>query len=103
MNGLQYNKAWRFGTFVYELQNAFIGGFQPDNITPIYKDLLAINIQRGRDHGFPGYTQYLKYYFNVEINSFKDLSTVMVKGQPIMSAGNLKKKNFPIILIKFFC
>ena len=93
MNGLQYNRAWRFGTFVYELQNAFIGGYQSDNITPIYKDLLAINIQRGRDHGLPGYTQYLKYYFNFSINSFKDLSNVKFNGQQLMTSG--------IILIYF--
>ncbi len=87
MNGLQYNKAWQFGKFVYELQNAFIGEIKPDN-TLIYKDLLSINIQRGRDHGLQGYTQYLKKYFNVQINSFNDLSSISIKGRPIMSIGN---------------
>jgi peroxidase len=37
-------------------------------------DLAAINIQRGRDHGIPGYINYLKYCFNVDIYKWNDLS-----------------------------
>lgn len=37
-------------------------------------DLIARNIQRGRDHGIPGYVNYLKYCFGYEVYSWDDLN-----------------------------
>jgi hypothetical protein len=37
------------------------------------KDLPALNIQRGRDHGVPGYVYYLEYCYNVQIKEWSDL------------------------------
>lgn len=40
-------------------------------------DLVAINIQRGRDHGMPPYTKWRKICNLPEAKSFNDLSDVM--------------------------
>ncbi|XP_064108044.1 chorion peroxidase-like [Macrobrachium nipponense] len=40
-------------------------------------DLLALNIQRGRDHGLPGYTKWLAKCGYRNFNKFEDLSRVM--------------------------
>ena len=74
-----YNEAWQFGKFAYQMQNLFNDALPNGEIN--YKDLLAINIQRGRDHGLPGYTQYLKYYFGVTIKSFSDLCNIKITNQ----------------------
>ena len=40
----------------------------------IFGDLMAINIQRGRDHGLPGYAHYREVLGLGAVNSFDDLS-----------------------------
>jgi peroxidase len=40
-------------------------------------DLVSLNIQRGRDHGLPGYTTYLRYCRIKPPNRFRDLRKVM--------------------------
>lgn len=40
-------------------------------------DLVAINVQRGRDHGIPGYSQYLEICGGRKIQSWQDLGDVM--------------------------
>ncbi|XP_064121849.1 peroxidase-like isoform X1 [Macrobrachium nipponense] len=40
-------------------------------------DLMSLNIQRGRDHGLPAYTNWRRACQLPEISSFDDLSTVM--------------------------
>ncbi len=43
-------------------------------------DLIALNIQRGRDHGLPGYNEFRKVCGLNPINSFEDLEQVMQNG-----------------------
>ncbi|XP_076312870.1 heme peroxidase 2-like [Tachypleus tridentatus] len=40
-------------------------------------DLMAINIQRGRDHGIRPYVDYLRAIFNFSVTSFSDLNNLM--------------------------
>ena len=40
----------------------------------IFGDLMAINVQRARDHGLPGYTKYREVLGLGAVNSFDDLS-----------------------------
>ncbi|XP_076315022.1 heme peroxidase 2-like, partial [Tachypleus tridentatus] len=42
-------------------------------------DLMAINIQRGRDHGIRPYVDYLRAIFNFSVTSFSDLNNLMPK------------------------
>jgi hypothetical protein len=42
--------AWKFGTFGNQLQNNLFQQFYPNGSTNSF-DLLALNINRGRDHG----------------------------------------------------
>ncbi len=43
-------------------------------------DLISLNLQRGREHGLPGYNEYRKVCGLKPINSFKELDQVMQKG-----------------------
>ncbi|XP_054713172.1 peroxidase-like [Uloborus diversus] len=40
-------------------------------------DLASASIVRGRDHGIPGYTYYLSYFFNLTTHSFDDLRKML--------------------------
>ncbi|XP_022236909.1 chorion peroxidase-like [Limulus polyphemus] len=40
-------------------------------------DLMAINVQRGRDHGIRPYVDYLRAIFNVRVTSFSNLRSLM--------------------------
>lgn len=37
-------------------------------------DLASLNINRGRDHGLPGYAKYVEYCSGLKLTSFEDLS-----------------------------
>jgi len=56
-----------------DLQNNLFQTTYP-NGTTYATDLLALNINRGRDHGLQPYINYIKQCFNVTINTFADLS-----------------------------
>ncbi|XP_054156555.1 peroxidase-like isoform X2 [Oppia nitens] len=43
-------------------------------------DLIALNLQRGREHGLPGYNEYRKICGMNAIRSFQELDTVMQSG-----------------------
>ena len=40
-------------------------------------DLVSLNIQRGRDHGLPGYAKYLQLCSGTPVTSFTSLLAVM--------------------------
>ena len=40
-------------------------------------DLVAINIQRGRDHGVPGYTKYLEICAGTKVQDWEDLQGIV--------------------------
>lgn len=50
-------------------------------------DLAATNIWRGRDHGIPGYINYLEFCFNYKVYSWKDLELFI----PPQQLQSLKK------------
>ena len=64
--------AWKFGTFGISLQSNLFKTNDSGVVTAV--DLLAMNINRGRDHGLQPYVKYIKRCFNVTINTFEDLT-----------------------------
>ena len=48
-------------------------------------DLVALNIQRGRDHGIPGYNALRELCGKPKANNFDDLSDTMVPGKQLNS------------------
>ncbi|XP_037945608.1 chorion peroxidase-like [Teleopsis dalmanni] len=50
-----------------------------NNLRPSHADILAFDIQRGRDHGLQGYVKYLEICENTKITSWKDLEKYINK------------------------
>ncbi len=73
------DEMWKFGTFGNQLQNNLFQTTYPNGTTTA-RDLLAINIQRGRDHGLPSYIEYLKAIRNITITSFADFVPDIMNG-----------------------
>jgi hypothetical protein len=75
--GLIDDLAWKFGSFGFELQNTLFQIANKDGSSQIAVDLLATNINRGRDHGLKPYIYYVKSCLNITIRSFADLRVLM--------------------------
>ncbi|GIY68289.1 peroxidase [Caerostris darwini] len=74
LRGLVREKAATVDSYISdEVRNRL---FQPHN-GHYGMDLAAIGIQRGRDHGLPGYPRWRKYCNLTEVNSWEDLFKVM--------------------------
>lgn len=77
--GLVNDIAWKFGSFGTSLQNNLFKSTDSNGNTYAV-DLLATNINRGRDHGLQPYVKYVKSCFNITINTFDDLSPILMNG-----------------------
>lgn len=75
LKGIIKNNCWRFGTFGNELQNNLFGKIENNVFTAV--DLLATNIQRGRDHGLKPYIHYVKECHAIDVKTFADLRSLM--------------------------
>lgn len=64
-----------------------------NNKRPTHSDILAFDIQRGRDHGLQPYFKYLEHCNNIKVNDWKDIQKYIM---PEVSTNKF-------ILIKKFC
>ena len=55
-------------------------------------DLVALNLQRARDHGIPAYTRWRELCGLSQLNSWKDLTAVV--SAPQVSTQQIYKPNF---------
>ena len=53
-------QSWTYGTFGGEMQNTLFKQYSAVYKQNVSIDLLAMNINRGRDHGMPSYAQAVK-------------------------------------------
>ena len=58
--------------------------FQGDDPNKVSLDLVALNIQRGRDHGLPGYTAYREEIGRPKPKSFDELDQIQPKFREIL-------------------
>ncbi|CAF0805368.1 unnamed protein product [Brachionus calyciflorus] len=75
LKGIIKDNCWKFGTFGLELQNYLFAKIE--NNTYSATDLLATNIQRGRDHGLQPYTKYVKHCHGIDVKSYDDLKDLL--------------------------
>ncbi|XP_060081901.1 lactoperoxidase-like [Ylistrum balloti] len=88
------------GTFADAIENHLF-----ENKGPFGLDLSALNIQRGRDHGLPGYISYLKLCFDSQPGEFSELYNHDAEAQELLKkvysdvedidlfAGGMTEKN----------
>ena len=75
LNGMSIQELWAFDRFfTNEVSHKL---FRDPGTTNLGLDLVSINIQRGRDHGIPRYTQFQSFCGLPQVNSWNDLSVFM--------------------------
>lgn len=100
LSGLLDDQAAKFDSnFADTLQNHLFENVLPDNrITAI--DLLAANINRGRDHGIPPYFKYRDICGGKKPTDFDTLLEVMIPSK-VNKLRSLYKYNKFLILVDF--
>ena len=92
MNSIQIagfaDYAWKFGSFDFQLQNNLFYSASSSS-GQIAVDLLATNVNRGRDHGLQPYVKYVQACLGINITQFNDLATSGLMNQ--VSVTNLAK------------
>ncbi|CAF0930096.1 unnamed protein product [Brachionus calyciflorus] len=76
LSGTINDRCWKFGSFGFELQNRLFGKTENNIFSAV--DLLATNIQRGRDHGLQPYVKYVKHCHGIDVTTFDDLKTLIL-------------------------
>lgn len=80
MLGLANEPAWKFNSYANSMQNElFKISYSDGSIYAV--DLLATNLNRGRDHGLPSYTKYLEYCLGRTATKYNDIKDLLTTGR----------------------
>ena len=77
--GLLSQPTSKFDASIVDTLQNHLFEFEDTEGNPIAIDLPALNINRGRDHGLPGYAKFRQLCSGRPVNSFNQLSDVMTQ------------------------